>query len=56
MSLEGYKDFSSLVSPERVHKACYSDEGVFEQELNKNFCIKMIGVCVQLKRNIFQLL
>tara|TARA_B100000686_G_scaffold347052_1_gene434922 strand:- start:305 stop:538 length:234 start_codon:yes stop_codon:yes gene_type:complete len=31
MSLEGYKDFSSLVSPERVHKACYSDEGVFEQ-------------------------
>ena len=37
MSLEGYKDFSSLVSPERVHKACYSDEGVFEQELNKIF-------------------
>jgi len=37
MTLESYADLSSLVSPERVHKACYADERVFEEELEKIF-------------------
>lgn len=30
-------DFGSLVEPDRVHKACYADENVFEQELKSIF-------------------
>jgi len=37
MPLESYANLSSLVSPERVHKACYADERVFEEELEKIF-------------------
>ena len=30
-------DFGSLVEPDRVHKSCYADENVFEQELKSIF-------------------
>ena len=30
-------DFGSLVEPDRVHKSCYTDENVFEQELKSIF-------------------
>ena len=30
-------DLGSLVEPDRVHKACYADEEIFEQELKNIF-------------------
>ena len=37
MPLSDYSALGSLVEPERVHKACYADEKVFEKELEKIF-------------------
>ena len=33
MPLDNYNNLGSLVEPERVHKACYADEQIFEKEL-----------------------
>ena len=35
MSLERYKDFSSLVSPERVHKAVIQTRGFLSKNLTR---------------------
>ena len=37
MPLDNYDNLGSLVEPERVHKACYADEQIFENELEKIF-------------------
>ena len=37
MPLDSYENFASLVEPDRVHKACYADEKVFEAELENIF-------------------
>ena len=37
MPLDQYNNLGSLVEPDRVHKACYADEQVFEKELENIF-------------------
>jgi len=37
MPLDNYNNIGSLVEPERVHKACYADEQIFEKELENIF-------------------
>ena len=37
MPLDNYNNLGSLVEPERVHKACYADEQIFEKELENIF-------------------
>ncbi len=37
MPLDNYQNLGSLVEPERVHKACYADEQIFEKELENIF-------------------
>ena len=40
MPLDNYDNLGSLVEPERVHKACYADEQIFEKELENNTNLK----------------
>ena len=37
MPLDNYNNLGSLVEPDRVHKACYADEQIFEKELENIF-------------------